>query len=509
MPGASPVLPAGVASYAQALNATAQQFAGMPPAGSGLSSPLQTPQSLLQQMIAASVNVTSSQTQAASNLPAGVSSYGQSMNAVPPLFAGVSASSVMAAHASGMPQLQSLAQPAAQPTVPQATQNTPQSAATQTVAPPSTILSAESTQSVAAMFGVPTFPAAMAFAAPNSGKSQPAIQGSAANAVSLIANASKNTAAAGVATTAPSGNNPQTAQPGTAQSPQSAAAGNQTPSAATEDSKAATLAQAAEDSVRQGHSAPVTEAQTLPLQFDLADAKASTKQDISHATTSDDDETDEAQTSASSIPASQATPLAPPDHSATAPSPTPSLSAATDAPMVSAPTVAAAQQAAAGPAQQVSQAPTTLPAAPAAAPLAAPDLNQLALSIAAKSADGAKQFDIRLDPVELGRVDVRLSVDSTGTAQAHLAAERPETLALLQSNSGTLTRALQDSGVQVANNGLQFSLKGQERQADGQQRAPSRNRGSAVQGIAAAGAANTASSSYSLSPAGEGVNILV
>jgi flagellar hook-length control protein FliK len=159
--------------------------------------------------------------------------------------------------------------------------------------------------------------------------------------------------------------------------------------------------------------------------------------------------------------------------------------------------------------QQVPQAAATLPAAQAAVPLAAPELNQLALSIASKSLEGAKQFDIRLDPAELGRVDVRLSVDGSGTAQAHLAAERPETLALLQNNAGTLSRALQDSGVQVASNGLQFSLKGQERQADGQQRAPSRSRSSAAPGIEAGAAVNGGVPNYGLSPTGEGVNILV
>jgi flagellar hook-length control protein FliK len=141
--------------------------------------------------------------------------------------------------------------------------------------------------------------------------------------------------------------------------------------------------------------------------------------------------------------------------------------------------------------------------------LASPDLNALAVSIAAKSLTGAQQFDIRMDPAELGRVDVRLSLDGNGTAQAHLAAERPETLTLLQNNAGTLTRALQDSGVQVANNGLQFSLKGQERQGDGQPRASSRGRAPSTSNIAAAGALNGAAPSYGPSPSGSGVNILV
>ena len=59
---------------------------------------------------------------------------------------------------------------------------------------------------------------------------------------------------------------------------------------------------------------------------------------------------------------------------------------------------------------------------------AAPNLPALAVEIAAKSQSGAKQFDIRLDPPELGRVEVRLSIDATGKASAHLSADQPQTL---------------------------------------------------------------------------------
>jgi flagellar hook-length control protein FliK len=92
----------------------------------------------------------------------------------------------------------------------------------------------------------------------------------------------------------------------------------------------------------------------------------------------------------------------------------------------------------------------------------APNINMLAVSIAAKSIEGAKQFDIRLDPPELGRVDVKLSVDNTGKAQAHLTVEKPQTLNLLQRDSGSLQRSLKEAGVNLANSGLQFSLKGEQ-----------------------------------------------
>ena len=74
---------------------------------------------------------------------------------------------------------------------------------------------------------------------------------------------------------------------------------------------------------------------------------------------------------------------------------------------------------------------------------------------------GAKQFDIRLDPPELGRVEVRLSIDATGKASAHLSADQPQTLDLLQKDAPALTRALRDAGLDVSQDGLNFSLRQQ------------------------------------------------
>lgn len=91
----------------------------------------------------------------------------------------------------------------------------------------------------------------------------------------------------------------------------------------------------------------------------------------------------------------------------------------------------------------------------------APNLPALAVEIAAKSQGGAKQFDIRLDPPELGRVEVRLSIDAAGKASAHLTADQPQTLDLLQKDSTNLTRALRDAGLDVSQNGLNFSLRQQ------------------------------------------------
>lgn len=108
-----------------------------------------------------------------------------------------------------------------------------------------------------------------------------------------------------------------------------------------------------------------------------------------------------------------------------------------------------------------------LPGTRGAAPAATSDVANLAMRIAAKLKDGDHHFDIRLDPPELGRVDVRLSVDSTGRAEAHIVADKQQSLDVLQRDSGTLHKALKDSGLDVSNNSLNFSLKGQDRGGEG------------------------------------------
>jgi flagellar hook-length control protein FliK len=97
----------------------------------------------------------------------------------------------------------------------------------------------------------------------------------------------------------------------------------------------------------------------------------------------------------------------------------------------------------------------------------APNLPALAVEIVGRSKSGTKQFDIRLDPPELGRVEVRLSIDATGKASAHLSADQPQTLSLLQKDAPVLTRALREAGLDVSQDGLNFSLRQQNENSSG------------------------------------------
>ena len=91
-------------------------------------------------------------------------------------------------------------------------------------------------------------------------------------------------------------------------------------------------------------------------------------------------------------------------------------------------------------------------------PHLAAGMEALALRIAAKSSDGESKFTIRLDPPELGGIEVKLHVNAEGQAQASLSADRPQTLDLLQRDAGVLERTLKDAGLDLAG-GLSFSLK--------------------------------------------------
>ncbi|NEV79602.1 flagellar hook-length control protein FliK, partial [Rhodopseudomonas sp. BR0C11] len=91
----------------------------------------------------------------------------------------------------------------------------------------------------------------------------------------------------------------------------------------------------------------------------------------------------------------------------------------------------------------------------------------LAVEIATRAKGGATRFDIRLDPAELGRIDVRIDVDRHGQVTSHLTVEKPETLQMLRQDQTQLQRALDDAGLKTGDSGLQFSLRDQS--SSGQQ----------------------------------------
>lgn len=132
-------------------------------------------------------------------------------------------------------------------------------------------------------------------------------------------------------------------------------------------------------------------------------------------------------------------------------------------PAVAAPTGAAQATATPAPAPASPAPPRTpVPAEPAA----------LAIRMARHLESGEQRFQMRLDPAELGRVDVDLSVDENGRVKAHLSVERPEALQILQRDGRELIRALTDQGLRLDGSSISFSLRdgrgdGQDQHRDG------------------------------------------
>jgi flagellar hook-length control protein FliK len=94
-------------------------------------------------------------------------------------------------------------------------------------------------------------------------------------------------------------------------------------------------------------------------------------------------------------------------------------------------------------------------------------LQAVAVEIGMRALRGAKEFAIRLDPEDLGRVDVNLAIDDKGEVKATLVVERVETLQLLQRDARTLERAFDQAGLKTNPDGLQFTLRDPGQQGRG------------------------------------------
>lgn len=107
-------------------------------------------------------------------------------------------------------------------------------------------------------------------------------------------------------------------------------------------------------------------------------------------------------------------------------------------------------------------------------------LHVVPIEIGMRALAGAKRFDIRLDPAELGRIDVNLSISDKGEVHAKLVVDRVETLHLLQRDARTLERAFEQAGLKPSDSGVDISLRDDNGQAFRQQRpqdeAPQRQR---------------------------------
>lgn len=84
----------------------------------------------------------------------------------------------------------------------------------------------------------------------------------------------------------------------------------------------------------------------------------------------------------------------------------------------------------------------------------------LPIEIGMQALRGAREFQVRLDPIELGRIDVTLQINDQGEVQARLRVDRPETLALLTKDQHSLQQAFEQAGLKASPDSLSFSLRG-------------------------------------------------
>lgn len=83
----------------------------------------------------------------------------------------------------------------------------------------------------------------------------------------------------------------------------------------------------------------------------------------------------------------------------------------------------------------------------------------MGVEIARTVAAGREEVRIRLDPAEMGRIDVRLHFDRDGSLRAVVAADSPAALEMLRREAGDLTRALSDAGVRADPQSFRFDSR--------------------------------------------------
>ena len=114
-------------------------------------------------------------------------------------------------------------------------------------------------------------------------------------------------------------------------------------------------------------------------------------------------------------------------------------------------------------AAKVGEAPA-LPAAPApqeAALAARPERlgADVGVEIVRQMAGGKSDFSIRLDPPELGRIDVKLELAPTGEVRGVIAADNPATQEMLRRDEAALLRLFLDQGLKADSGALKFEQR--------------------------------------------------
>jgi flagellar hook-length control protein FliK len=87
------------------------------------------------------------------------------------------------------------------------------------------------------------------------------------------------------------------------------------------------------------------------------------------------------------------------------------------------------------------------------------------VEIGLRALQGLREFQIRLDPAELGKVEVRLEIGEDKSVTARVVVDRVETLQLLQRDARTLERAFEQAGLKTTEGGVDITLRDPGQQA--------------------------------------------
>ena len=93
-------------------------------------------------------------------------------------------------------------------------------------------------------------------------------------------------------------------------------------------------------------------------------------------------------------------------------------------------------------------------------------VHTMAFHIARNIDNGVNRFEIRVDPPELGRLDVTMEVQSDGKVRVHMVVERAEALDFLQRDARALEKALADAGLDADSDSVSFSLEQNDQDAN-------------------------------------------
>lgn len=100
-----------------------------------------------------------------------------------------------------------------------------------------------------------------------------------------------------------------------------------------------------------------------------------------------------------------------------------------------------------------------------------PVAEQVQVQIKSMIRNGESKMIVKLDPPELGELEIRMQINKAGRTEVFITVERPQTLEMLQKDARMLAQALQDAGLQADSSGLSFNLQnGNDSPSEGQKK---------------------------------------